>query len=267
MPSQDFADLRQVILERHKAAEKGDYYAVLGVERGTDAKDIQTAYIEMAKQVHPDMLEKHNLQDLKQQATAVFRFATEAQGVLSDAKKRSQYDSGDLVPKGVSTSADGGQSAEKKAHEKARIAYHKGSVLLNKRGYAEAEKFLRQATDGNPENGRYWQKLGWAIFQNTGERPEEKRLDEACRCWLSALELNEEDALSHYYVALYHKARNEPKKAKKALERSLRIKPNYVEAKRELRLLKMRMERQRKSAPTGAFGRFLAGLAAGRKKK
>jgi tetratricopeptide (TPR) repeat protein len=97
-----------------------------------------------------------------------------------------------------------------------------------------------EAAKAKPDAPKHWQKLGWAVFQNTVERDDEQRLEEAKRCWSKALSCDQEDPQSHYLMALYYKAVGKKGACREALEKALNLKPNYVEAKREIRLLKMR---------------------------
>ena len=65
---------------------KRDYYEVLGVPRDATEADIKKAYRKKAKESHPDL----NPEDHK--AEERFKEINEANEVLSDAKKRAQYD-------------------------------------------------------------------------------------------------------------------------------------------------------------------------------
>lgn len=65
---------------------KRDYYEVLGVERGADAKALKAAYRKLAMQFHPD----RNPGDTT--AEEKFKEANEAYGILSDDGKRARYD-------------------------------------------------------------------------------------------------------------------------------------------------------------------------------
>ena len=68
------------------AEQKRDYYEVLGVDKNADEEAIKKAYRKLAKKYHPDM----NPGD--KNAEAKFKEASEAYAVLSDPKKRQQYD-------------------------------------------------------------------------------------------------------------------------------------------------------------------------------
>src|SRR5258708_30077589 len=63
-----------------------DYYEVLGVPRAASQKEITAAFRKLARKHHPDL----NAGD--KQAEARFKEVSEANDVLSDAKKRKLYD-------------------------------------------------------------------------------------------------------------------------------------------------------------------------------
>ena len=68
------------------AEQKRDYYEVLGVSKDADDAALKKAYRGLAKKYHPDA----NPGD--KQAEAAFKEINEAYSVLSDPKKRAQYD-------------------------------------------------------------------------------------------------------------------------------------------------------------------------------
>lgn len=62
-----------------------DYYAVLGVPRSADEKQIKSAYRKLARKYHPDVNKEKGAEDQ-------FKRVSEAYEVLSDSEKRAQYD-------------------------------------------------------------------------------------------------------------------------------------------------------------------------------
>lgn len=68
------------------AANKRDYYEVLGVDRSTSDDEIKKAYRKLAKQYHPDVNPGSKENEAK------FKEASEAYSVLTDPDKRRQYD-------------------------------------------------------------------------------------------------------------------------------------------------------------------------------
>lgn len=63
-----------------------DYYQILGVTESSSDSEIKSAYRTLAKKYHPDTNQDNKSAEDK------FKDASEAYGVLSDSKKRQQYD-------------------------------------------------------------------------------------------------------------------------------------------------------------------------------
>ena len=63
-----------------------DYYSVLEIKKGASDDEIKKAYRKLAMQYHPD----RNKDDKR--AESKFKDISEAYAVLSDNKKRQQYD-------------------------------------------------------------------------------------------------------------------------------------------------------------------------------
>ncbi|MDD1770331.1 MAG: molecular chaperone DnaJ [Methanomassiliicoccales archaeon] len=68
-------------------AEKRDYYAVLGVAKGSSPDDIKAAYRTLARKYHPDVTKED-----KAEAEERFKEISEAYEVLVDPEKRKLYD-------------------------------------------------------------------------------------------------------------------------------------------------------------------------------
>jgi molecular chaperone DnaJ len=66
-------------------AGKRDYYEILGLQKDASAKDIKKAYRKLAMKYHPDRSKEEGASDK-------FKEISEAYAVLSDEKKKAQYD-------------------------------------------------------------------------------------------------------------------------------------------------------------------------------
>jgi len=253
--SEDPQAVRNQILSKYKIAESGDYYGLLGVKKGAGTDEIRKSYFALAKNLHPDKVGRLGIDDVKPQATKLFKLITEAYNTLSDPAKRKEYDSGAIKAATPNASAAAATAAASANVEASKIAYHKGSVMMQKRAYSEAEEFFREATEINAEVARYWQSLGWAIFNNENARTTDQRLEAAKKAYEKALELDDSDAQTHYNIGLYWKAKQDSKRMRRAMEKAISNDRGHINAKRELRLLKMREGKNKtlEKPPEGFF--------------
>ena len=79
-----------------------DPYQTLGVARGVDAAALKRAYRKLAKKLHPDV--NPGNAKIEQQ----FKEVSQAYGILGDAKKRAQFDRGEIDASGQQTGWGGG---------------------------------------------------------------------------------------------------------------------------------------------------------------
>ena len=66
-------------------ASKKDYYEILGVDRNTDQRSIKRAFLKLARTLHPDVNKEPDAEER-------FKAVNEAYSVLSDERKRANYD-------------------------------------------------------------------------------------------------------------------------------------------------------------------------------
>ena len=78
--------------QQAEKARKRDYYAILGVDKNADEREIKKAYKKMAMKYHPDR--NSESEESKKMAEKKFIDVNDAYNVLSDPKKRSMYDQG-----------------------------------------------------------------------------------------------------------------------------------------------------------------------------
>ena len=65
-----------------------NYFVFLGVPEDASTEMIQRAYFDLAKQIHPDRLDRLGLADIKTEAGAIFQAITKAHEALSDIQQR-----------------------------------------------------------------------------------------------------------------------------------------------------------------------------------
>lgn len=78
--------------KNEKQAKKRDYYKILDLKPDANENDIRKAYKKLALKWHPDR--NNESEEQKKMAEKTFRDINDAYSVLSDPKKKQQYDSG-----------------------------------------------------------------------------------------------------------------------------------------------------------------------------
>ncbi|MEQ9619372.1 MAG: DnaJ domain-containing protein [Deltaproteobacteria bacterium] len=214
--------------EFHAAMEEKDYYEVLGLGRDVSGEEIKNAYYSLVKQYHPDV--KPNAEKaVREKAEGIFTKLTSAYETLHDPYKREQYDSGEEL-------------AELKSQAKyiyeAEIAFNKGVALLVQRDYVGAEKKTREALNMNPEEAAYIGTHAWTMFLAADDKS--KVLDEVRKSIEKAIALNDKVPENYYYLGSIHKYNEDLRKAEDYYKKALELDPDYIEAKREIRLLNTR---------------------------
>jgi len=255
------SDIRKLVEEKADAADRQDWFALLGIGHQASKPEVQKAYFDLAKVLHPDKLSKQDLGDLRERGARLFKDLSEAYNTLMDAARREAYMK--TVPPAPPPSAGSRTTQElvraevdpardeAAAKEAAKIFYHRGMMMMKKGGYEEAQTYLVRALASDADNPRYELQLGWAIFQNE-KIPERRRLTESKVHLESALRTDGENPQAHYYMARWCKARGETDRCRQHLERALDLRGNYIEVQRELRLLDMREGKAPTPAPSKA---------------
>jgi curved DNA-binding protein CbpA len=242
MPTSNASTIREAISSKLALVHKGDYFDLLGVPDSATPKTIKDAYFALARLVHPDVMEKHNLTKIKDDAALVFNKITEAYRVLSDPELRARYvESRKALVRPVDD--------EKLVQEQAKIALHQGKILLRQRVWDRAEEHFRALVELAPGDARGYLYLGHCLMQNA-TRPLDERLVEARFLFAKALELQDSNPEAHYYMSLYHKERGDSAAQEKSLKKTLELKPDHIAAAREVRLLEMRRGTKENSSPT-----------------
>ena len=248
--------------EKLAAADKGDLFALLGVASDATRPVIQKSYFALAKKLHPDRLANQELGDLTADAPKVFKALSEAYNTLMDDAKRAKHaakasraDDARTTQVLLKTEADDPSVTAKEA---AKIFYHKGMMMMKKGAFADAERLLQRAHEADSENARFALQLGWAIFQSDAAS-DPGRLKEARRLLELAVKVDEANPEAHYFIARYWKAVGKVDLAKSHLQKALKLRENYIEVKRELRLMEMRKTKSGSAAPAKGKGKGKSG--------
>lgn len=224
--------LSMIIKEKSIAMQKGDYFGALGLDSTADGNAVQKAYFVLAKSFHPDKLNKDELDaEQVQEARKIFEFMTQAFNVLSDASKRKSVAAGEAINNPHQSNLSRGDDAQ--------IFMHQGLKMMRMRAWDKAEEFFRKAIKKDAQNVDILCHLGWSVFNNS-KKKESVRLEEARQVWEQAVKLEGKHCHANYYMSLYYKSVKKTKEQRIYLQNALDSDSDFVEAQREMRLLKMR---------------------------
>ncbi len=154
------------IEQRFAALAAASLYEILGVSPQATEEQVKEAYLAAARRYHPDLVGRAGLtEETRQRANKLFAAIGRAYAVLSDPRKRRDYDE--------SASGDADFDAERLAT--AEGLYRKGEVLLRQGNFKGALGFLEPAVEVWPDECAYQSALGWALYKKLPSEPERAR--------------------------------------------------------------------------------------------
>lgn len=231
-PSQEDSK-RTSLREKAEQIAAQNYYQILGVEPSAPTGVVHGAFLQLAKQWHPDRLDPE-LADLRDLAAKTFSRISEAAAVLTDPMRRSDYDQ--LLADG------GGSIAEQEevaAVLKAARAYQRAEILLKKGQLDQAAQEAQIAYENDQEQADYAGIYAWIQAQQR-----EREGSANCRDLLEildrAVEREPENLRIRYYRGQLLKRMGRTSQAMKDFLFISKRAPNHVDAQREIRLFQMR---------------------------
>ena len=216
------------VIEFLETIEQKDHYEILGVSRDASTEEIRDAYYKLVKCYHPDVNPNAD-HDMRVKAEEIFNKITTAYEALSETDKRQQYDSHEELSV---------LKSQAKYIYEAEMTFKKGITMLVQRDYAEAEKKFREAVGMNPDEAAYSGALAWARFLAAEDKS--AVLEEVRNSLEIALKMNDKIPENYYYLGSLYKYNNDLRKAERYFEEAIELAPDYIEAKREIRLIKNR---------------------------
>ena len=237
------------VVEFHSTLSDKDFYGVLGVAEDAPQDEIRDSYYKLVKDFHPDVNQSIP-GDIREKAQEIFTAINSAYETLSDSEKRKNYNSEEEITE-LKTQAQSIYEAE--------VEFKRGIVLLVQRNYGEAASKLGEALKINPEESAYIGAYAWARFLSAEDKNGNvaDMIGELTR----AIDINPSIAENYYYLGSIQKSLGEIDKAEQNYAKALETDPEYIEAKRELRLINSRKKNSTKTLKTDKMEkRFWSGL-------
>jgi curved DNA-binding protein CbpA len=141
------------------------HYELLGIGPDASREDIDRAYFERSRLFHPDLRHREDLATFEKELTAVFERLKVAHDVLSDPKKRPEYDASVVeapVPMAVAETSSDPKARKQLAAE----SFTRAKKLIEEKDFHPAVEMLREAIRFVPDNPEYRFALAQVELKN-----------------------------------------------------------------------------------------------------
>jgi curved DNA-binding protein CbpA/CheY-like chemotaxis protein len=238
--------VRILIHEKFTVLAQATHYDVLEVSTEAPVEAIRSAFMRLARLAHPDQLGPGADDDLRRRATEVQRRVALAWEVLSDPKRRQEYDLLHIAPVG--------DSGGKPDIVKAESNFQKGRTCLAKGENRRALDFFEAAARQDNHQAAYRIYRGWTRYL-CADANDNRTRHEAREEIKSALSADESQDAGYLFLGQITKASGNEELAERFFRKTLALNPANADALRELRLLETR--RREKPKEGGLFNRIL----------
>jgi len=220
------------------------HYEIFEVTSTAGDEGIREAYEALARRFHRDRFAAASaaVQKIADEASALVARAFDE---IATAEKRIEY------AQTVRRSATEDKEREETRRVlKADAAFRRGEAALRARDYESALQQFGQAVQGYPEEGEYHAHYGWALHLC---HPDDTAMaHEAMEHISRGIKLARDRDKPYLFLGRLCKVVGRLDAAEKMFARAVQIRPECVEAVRELRLIHMRREKGK-----GLIGRLL----------
>lgn len=238
--------VRSAIVERFATLSQTSHYELLEVAPEASPETIRNAFMRLARLCHPDQLGAGADEDLRRKAAEVQRRVALAWEILSDPRRRQEYDILHIGPV-----ADTGGKPD---IVKAESNFQKGKTCLSKGENKRALDFLDAAVRQDSHQAVYRIYRGWAKYL-CADATDQRTRHEAREEIKSALSADESQDAGYLFLGQITKASGNEELAERFFRKTLALNPSNSDALRELRLLETR--RREKPKEGGLFNRIL----------
>ena len=236
---------RESFLKDYAWMMEQDYFTLLDVSESDSREQVRKSFYNMVKKYHPDrFFEQNALPDLKDKVNALFQHISDAHETLSDANAKTRYLNDRQGEKNSSTT-----SLENILQ--AETAFQKGIISFRVKKYDQAQKAFAEALEICPNEAEYLMYQTWSAYKFN---PKTTDIIKTRTNLLRAIELNPTLSLAHLFLGYLCKDKGNEKEALRHFEKAIQVDPNCTEALREIRLMSMRKEKEKK----GLFGKMFS---------
>lgn len=232
--------LERFTKELHRV-QRANPFVVLGLDTNASDQDIREAMRTFAKTWHPDnFFEKHRR--VQRAADALFARVQEAyDSVKTPALREAQ--------RTKATTGEKSKDEGRRDPTQAKVSLAQGKLFLRNKKLEEARDSFRDATLLDHSNAEARALYGWSRFvcDPSTSAAAVKDLD-------AAAALDPKSPEPAYYLGRIALMQKDTARAQKAFQKALTIKPDHVDAQREMRLLERRSQGDGEAGSASIFG-------------
>jgi len=237
-------ELRNEITELARALERRSYFDVFDVPEDANPSQVKGSGDQLLRRVHADRFAGAS-NAVKQLARDVERQLEEAVEILLDPKRRLDY----LMQVKQGRRREQAERENQRALQ-AETAFQRGEAKMRERRYEQALVHFGEAVERHPEEGEYHAHYGWCLHLC---HPDDAGMaEEAIEHVRRGIKLARDHEKPYLFLGRLYKAVGRNAAAEKMFTRAVQIRPEGVEAMRELRLINLRRQKSK-----GLIGRFL----------
>jgi tetratricopeptide (TPR) repeat protein len=220
------------------------YFEALEVEENATAQEIDAAYERLARKAHPDHYTNAS-EAVRQLADDVFQLLSRARDTIVDQRRRREY-----LAERKQGKRDAAKEVQNQKAVQAEVDFQQGELLLRRRDYERALAHFSRAREARPREGEYLAHYAWSLYLCTPDNA--TVVQEALAHMRRAVKMARDQEKPYLFLGRLCKVVGEGSAAERMFTRAVQIKPDCVEAMRELRLINMRRDKGR-----GLIGRLL----------
>jgi hypothetical protein len=209
----------------YKELKGQNHFQRLGVPEAADGGAVKMAYFKLARVHHPDMVPPGAPPEMAKLKADIFALIGEAYRTLGEDASRAEY---------IQELKTGSGEVDVLNLLKAEDLFNRGMALVKARRFPEALKVLEEAVSLNPDEGEFYAWRGYAKFYVAGDKQAGKQA--ALPDLQEAIKRNERCAPAHFFLGQVTKSAGDPAGALKHFKRTLELKPDHIDAAREVRM-------------------------------
>lgn len=203
-----------------------DYYDVLGIPKSASQKQILQGYHELAKVFHPDKFPQDIAPDFRELVDNVFNRITSAYETLKDETRRQEY----------KVALDKGHTEQiLKSEENFEV----GRKLLEHRRFDDAVKVFEVAAEVRGRRSDMNIYLAWAKLKSSQAKSPSDEFLKTLFEQINEVPMEDRHVPEYFFVkAMFYRLIDNREKSKSNFKRALSLDPTFLEAKRELNVLR-----------------------------